>query len=101
MELYGVNPSHPSEEPRRQQASVLVFHLADVTVCDAAAAQIFYELLETYKARSVGIFITHLRNGPRKQFERAGIVDLLGKEAFYENVRSAMSRVGMTNSMIP
>ncbi|EIN06590.1 hypothetical protein PUNSTDRAFT_72248 [Punctularia strigosozonata HHB-11173 SS5] len=101
LELYGVNPSHPSEEPRRQQASVLVFHLADVNVCDAAAAQIFYELLETYKARDVGIFITHLRVGPRKQFKRAGIVDLLGEGAFYDSVKSAMSRIGLVHGMIP
>jgi MFS superfamily sulfate permease-like transporter len=35
LELYGMKRSHPSEEPRREQASVLVFHLADVEYCDA------------------------------------------------------------------
>jgi hypothetical protein len=32
FELYGDGHSHPSEEPRRQQASVLVFHMADMEV---------------------------------------------------------------------
>jgi hypothetical protein len=36
LELYGVGKSHPSDEPRRQQASVLVFHMADVESCDAS-----------------------------------------------------------------
>lgn len=36
LELYGIGKSHPSEEPRRQQATVLVFHMADVETCDAS-----------------------------------------------------------------
>ena len=36
LELYGLARLHPSEAPRRQQASVLVFHMADVDTCDAS-----------------------------------------------------------------
>jgi high affinity sulfate transporter 1 len=36
LELYGLTRLHPSEAPRRQQASVLVFHMADVDTCDAS-----------------------------------------------------------------
>lgn len=36
LELYGVHKRHPSDEPRRQEASVLVFHMADVDTCDAS-----------------------------------------------------------------
>ena len=36
LELYGLDRFHPSEEPRRAQASTLVFHLADVETCDAS-----------------------------------------------------------------
>jgi len=93
LELYGVAKSHPSDEPRRQQASVLVFHMADVETCDASAVQIFYELLETYQARGVGLFVTHLRAGPRKMFDTAGIEKLLGVDAFYDNVGDAMAHV--------
>ncbi|KZT22517.1 sulfate permease [Neolentinus lepideus HHB14362 ss-1] len=94
IELYGAEPSHPSEEPRRQEATVLIFHMADVDSCDASAAQIFYELLETYKNRDVELFIAHLKKGPREVFERAGIVKLLGEDAFQENVGAAMARIG-------
>ncbi|TFK45036.1 sulfate anion transporter [Crucibulum laeve] len=93
LELYGVGKSHPSEEPRRQQASILVFHMADMDTCDASAAQIFYELCEEYLNRNVGLFVTHLKPGPFRMFEKAGIVDLLGVNAFRETVADAMTIV--------
>ncbi|KAH9011034.1 sulfate anion transporter [Lactarius hengduanensis] len=93
LELYGVHPNHPSDVPRRQQASVLIFHMADVETCDASAVQIFYELFESYRGRDVSVFITHLRTEPRTMFERGGIVKLLGADAFYEDVGKAMRRL--------
>lgn len=36
MELYGPVKTHPSEAPRRQQTTVIVFHMADVDKCDAS-----------------------------------------------------------------
>ncbi|KAJ7727943.1 sulfate anion transporter [Mycena metata] len=93
LELYGVGKSHPSEEPRRQQATVLVFHMADVETCDASAVEMFYELCEQYKSRHVRLFVTHLRPRPLAMFSKAGIFDLLGDEAFQLNVADAMTRV--------
>lgn len=84
------------------------------------AVQIFHELFETYQvrvyihstfpqltttsfifvhhlwsiqSRGVGVFITHLRSGPRKMFDKAGVVKLLGDDAFYDNLADAMARV--------
>ncbi|KAJ7503163.1 sulfate anion transporter [Mycena galericulata] len=93
LELYGIAKSHPSEEPRRQQATVLVFHMADVETCDASAVEMFYELCEEYKSRNVRLFVTHLRPRPTVMFAKAGIFDLLGEEAFQLNVADAMTRV--------
>jgi len=93
LELYGVDKSHPSEDPRRTQATVLVFHMADMDHCDASACQIFYELIEEYRSRGVEIFITHLRAETLKVFERAGIVKLLGPDAFHENVANAVAKI--------
>jgi len=98
LELYGIHPSHPSEEPRRQQATLLVFHMADVETCDASAVQIFHELIRTYLNRGVNIYVTHLRKGPRVMFEKAGIVDLLGPDAFYENVADAIAHGALSRS---
>ncbi|KAJ7099381.1 sulfate anion transporter [Mycena belliarum] len=93
LELYGVGKSHPSEEPRRQQATVLVFHMADVETCDASAVEMFYELCEEYKSRNVRLFMTHLRPTPTAMFSRAGMFELLGPEAFQVNVADAMTLV--------
>lgn len=93
LELYGPERTHPSEEPRRQPASTLVFHMADVETCDASAVQIFHELLETYQNRGVQLFVTHLRSGPREMFKRAGIEDLLGSEAFFDTLGDAMTSI--------
>ncbi|KIJ65942.1 hypothetical protein HYDPIDRAFT_110053 [Hydnomerulius pinastri MD-312] len=93
LELYGAEPAHPSEEPRRQPASVLVFHMADVESCDASAVQIIHELLEMYKNRGVTLFVTHLRPSIRETFENAGIDKMLGPDAFYDTLGEAMARV--------
>ncbi|KAF7979013.1 hypothetical protein HWV62_43981 [Athelia sp. TMB] len=93
LEMYGEEPAHPSEAARRGQITTLVFHVADMEQCDASAVQIFYELLTTYQANGVKIFITHLRAGPRKYFMKAGIMELLGPEAFYDNLADAMAKV--------
>ncbi|EKM53615.1 uncharacterized protein PHACADRAFT_176024 [Phanerochaete carnosa HHB-10118-sp] len=93
IELYGQERHHPSEEPQRQHAHTLVFHLADMDSIDASAIQILHELVETYHARGVAIYITHLKRGPRKKFEQAGFVELLGEEAFCKDVSSAMARI--------
>jgi len=85
--------------------------MADVETCDASAVQIFHELLETYQVssyhdsdnafshsssqnRGVELFVTHLRSGPRKMFERAGIEELLGPDAFFDTLGDAMARIG-------
>ncbi|KAH7908112.1 sulfate transporter family-domain-containing protein [Hygrophoropsis aurantiaca] len=93
LELYGPEHAHPSEEPRREAADVLVFHMGDVETCDASAVQIFRELLTTYQNRGVGLYVTHLRPDLREMFERANIVKLLGEDAFYETLGDAMAKV--------
>ncbi|KAF9011581.1 sulfate anion transporter [Hymenopellis radicata] len=97
LELYGVSPHHPSEEPNRKQATSLVFHMADVETCDASAVEIFYEIIEEYHNRGVGLFLTYLRRGPHTMFDAAGILDIIGPDAIQENVAAAMSRLEMTH----
>ncbi|KAK7057711.1 sulfate anion transporter [Favolaschia claudopus] len=93
LELYGLNRTHPSEEPRRQQATVLVFHMADVETCDASAVMMFRELCEEYQSREVRLFFTHLRPRVLAKFSKGGIFELLGDEALQLNVGDAMTRI--------
>jgi hypothetical protein len=119
---------HPSEEPRRAEASVLVFHLADVETCDASWANwsvyIFALLTSSllvphifllncskstrwsihptrgflrqltslfHQNRGVGLFVTHVRPKVRETFVKAGILELLGHDAFHESVTDAIA----------
>ncbi|KAJ2918011.1 hypothetical protein MD484_g2366, partial [Candolleomyces efflorescens] len=106
LELYGIQRLHPSEEPTRQKASVLMFHLADVDSVDASAAQIFHELLEEYRVRwfapsftsnrGVDVYLTHVNHRAYKTFAKAGIVELIGVDAFRETVADAIGLVEST-----
>jgi len=51
--------------------------------------------LFSLQSRGVGLYITHLRPGVRKTFEKAGVLKLLGPEAIQDNVADAMARVNM------
>ena len=93
LELYGTRKHHPSDVPSRGRANVLVFHMADMESIDASATQIFLELLESSKARGVGLYFAHLREGPMLLWRKAGIIDLLGEEAFQRDVAGVIVRL--------
>ncbi|KAJ7470764.1 sulfate anion transporter [Mycena latifolia] len=67
LELYGIGKSHPSEEPRRKQATVV--------------------------SRKVRIFITHLRPKPLVMFVKAGMFEVLDPEALQINVADAIALI--------
>jgi MFS superfamily sulfate permease-like transporter len=93
LELYGTHKHHPADTPSRERANVLVFHMADVESVDASATQIFLELLESSKGRGVGLYFAHMRGGPMRLWRKAGIVDLLGEEAFQRDLASVIPRL--------
>lgn len=45
------------------------------------------------QARGVGLFMTHLRAKPREYFQKAGVIDLIGEDAIFDNVASAMQHI--------
>jgi len=93
LELYGNSEHHPSDAPRRQQAAVLVFHMADVESCDPSATQIFLELVQTYKSRGVTLYFAHLQDQPMSLFHRAGIAALLGEDSFQPSIVAVIQRI--------
>jgi len=93
VELYGPNRAHPSEPPRREEATALVFHMADVEEIDASAAQIFSEILTTYKSRGVLVHFAQTRSGVYKSFEKAGIVKFVGEANFHRNIAGAIADI--------
>ncbi|EUC62398.1 sulfate anion transporter [Rhizoctonia solani AG-3 Rhs1AP] len=99
LELYGPTKAHPSEAPRRNDASVVVFHMSDVETIDASAVQIFKELVEQYRERGVRTFFAHLRQEQREKFEKAEIVEIIGEDHITETVADAMAVLERENGL--
>lgn len=93
LELYGMDKSHPSDEPRRESAKALILHMGDVEQIDASATQILYELTKAYHERGVGVHFAHLRPGQVKAFGIAGITDIVGPSHFHQDLSNAMREV--------
>lgn len=92
LELFGHEPHHPSERPRRSKARTLGFDMGDVVSIDAAAVQIFLELLETYKARGVTLFLTrvHLHPSVATSLSRSGVIDqVIGLGRVFDSLEEA------------
>ncbi|BGP44587.1 hypothetical protein JCM10450v2_000401 [Rhodotorula kratochvilovae] len=94
LERYGHQRAHPSEEPRRAEASVVIFHLADVQEVDASALQIMRELVESYTARSVLIYWTQCSATVLHRLQQAGVIAASGGDAHVQpTVASALEEV--------
>lgn len=118
LELYGPGKAHPSEAPRRDEATVLVIHAADMETIDASyvrapvewvalrtdcldptpsfcsAIAIFSELAKSYRARGVEIYFTHLRPIPRRLFIRAGACPALS--VFFLGSNKSLTSSGLS-----
>jgi len=53
LEKYGPERSHPADEPRRSEASVVVFEMKDVVGVDPGAARVLEEVVKSYGDRDV------------------------------------------------
>ncbi|KAJ8076838.1 hypothetical protein PM082_001261 [Marasmius tenuissimus] len=93
LELYGLTPAHPSDDPRRKEARTVVLHMADVESVDAIAAQIVKEVVSGFKSRdtSTTLIFTHVRPQVFEVLDRAGVVDMVGREeGFKADVEEAV-----------
>lgn len=105
LELYGNARVHPSEPPRRSadHNSRIIFDCEGLSEIDAAAAQIFVELVTDYTARGVDVFF--VRAGPQKNKKvwqmlmDSGVVDAVGGEShFHGSITSILESFGSSGS---
>lgn len=101
LELYGNARVHPSEPPRRSadHNSRIIFDCEGLSEIDAAAAQIFVELVADYTARGVDVFF--VRAGPQKNkkvwqmLKDSGVVEAVGGEShFHGSITSILESFG-------
>lgn len=97
LERYGKGKHHPSDQPRRAEASVVIFHLVDVEDIDASALQLISEVVEAYASRSVMVYWTGVHPIALARLALAGVLDLSGDASHVQpNVQSALNSLNET-----
>lgn len=89
--LLFANISVLEELPERVgSCDTLLLSMRGVPSMDVSAAQVLLGLLEEYRNRGVDVVICGLPSASMTMMRRAGIVDLLGEQAFYWSVERAL-----------
>lgn len=93
LERYGSAKTHPAA-PRTREDSMnkhILFDLNGMTYFDSSAAQIFYEILEAYKKKSIHVYLIRVptKHGIRKRIKNSGITDLTDGK-FYNSIDEVM-----------
>lgn len=89
--LLFANISVLEELPERVgNCDTLLLSMRGVPSMDVSAAQVLLGLLEEYCNRGVDVVICGLPSASMTMMRRAGIVDLLGEQAFYWSVERAL-----------
>ncbi len=76
-------------EERGASVSKLILNVEPINYIDSSAAFMLRQLLEDLASKNINVAIAGPIGPIRDILKRSGIVDLLGKEAFYENTHSA------------
>ncbi|BGP52635.1 hypothetical protein JCM8202_004835 [Rhodotorula sphaerocarpa] len=84
LERYGHGRHHPAEQPRREEASVIIFDLVDVNEVDASALVILLELIEAYSLRGVLVYWTNCHQKVLARLREAGVIEKSGGDHFVQ-----------------
>ncbi|KAG2230081.1 sulfate transporter family-domain-containing protein [Thamnidium elegans] len=93
LEMFGDMSIHPSESPRRSESLYTIFDVSSMPSIDASAIQIFYEIVEAYKARSVEVYFVRLREQPFAMFRKSGLLYLVGQDHVFRKVPEAIEAI--------
>ncbi|KAG0662951.1 hypothetical protein C6P46_003039 [Rhodotorula mucilaginosa] len=97
LERYGHGRHHPAEEPRRAEASVVIFDLSDVNEVDASALVILLEIVEAYSLRSVLVFWTQCHQKVLARLREAGVIEKSGGDHYVQpTVAAALEQLHET-----
>ncbi|GAA5915751.1 uncharacterized protein JCM6883_002945 [Sporobolomyces salmoneus] len=89
LEKYGPERSHPADEPRRSEASVVVFEMKDVVGVDPGAAMVLEEVVKSYGDRDVLIYWVQPQPAVLTVLKKAGILEASGGD---EHLQPSVSK---------
>jgi SulP family sulfate permease len=75
-----------------QQPPIVIVRLRNMTVIDATGLLAFQDLAQAMHASGRTLLFCGAREQPRKQMERAGFADVVGRENICDNVLTALAR---------
>lgn len=96
LEEHGTNAAHPAlpRVRREEHNKNIIFDVHGVTSMDGAGAQVFSEIVASYRARDVNVFFCRApseRSPVWKLFETSGIVEMCGgRSRFVNSVEAAL-----------
>ncbi|KAI8066768.1 sulfate transporter family-domain-containing protein [Gongronella butleri] len=93
LEIFGDMSIHPSEEPRLQESSFVIFDVGSMPYIDASAVHILRDIVQAYQARQVSVFFVHLRPRPHITFQKSGLIELIGKDHLFRKVSEAIDSI--------
>ncbi|KAG2221098.1 hypothetical protein INT45_008619 [Circinella minor] len=95
IEHYGDLSVHPSEAPLRSSENLryIIFDLGGMESIDASAVQILYEIIESYHARDIHVYIVKVQPYAFPLLERGDLLRLIGPRQLYNEVADAIQAV--------
>ncbi|KAF7726514.1 hypothetical protein EC973_008645 [Apophysomyces ossiformis] len=93
LENFGDLAVHPSETPRRTGLIYLIFDVGGMDYIDASAAQILYEIIESYHAQRTQVFLVNIHTNVTETIRRAGILSLVGSSHICYSVVEAIQTI--------
>lgn len=72
--------------------SCLVLRMRGVPALDSTAMNALQNLVKTYEGKGITLVFSHVNEQPMHVMEKAGFVELVGKENFQSNISAALKR---------
>ena len=82
-QLLGINSDH--------RTKAVVIRMRSVPAIDASAMKCLHELAERAKKKNIHLIFSHVNEQPMKVMEKAGFVELVGRENFCPNISAALA----------
>lgn len=74
----------------KKYTKVIVIRMRSVPAVDASAMRKLRELVEEARKDRITVVFSHVNEQPREAFEKAGFIDLAGRENFRDNIVQAL-----------
>ena len=85
----------------REHTQVLVLRMRSVPALDSTAMNSLTELYKRCQKRHITMILSHVNDQPWKAMDKAGFIDLVGRENFCENIDAAIERAEMLVGFVP